>query len=136
MAAELALIDILRDDATIGALVGGTGTSARVYPIERPQTSLFPSITVIPDDIDPSDTKTGVSKLDEEFITVYYYSDTYSSNNSLSVAGRSALDRNGGTYNGVVVQSIRFEDRDSWVEEIENRVIYVTEHNYKVRVQR
>ena len=92
MSAELAVIEILRSDATVGGLVGGTGTSARIYPIERPQTSTLPAITVTPDDIEPSDTKTGVSKLDEEFIQVLYYSSDYNDNKDLVEAGRVDYD--------------------------------------------
>ena len=142
MASELAFIDILRDDATIGALVGGTGTSARVYPMERPHKISLPAVTVTLQDIEPNDTKDGVSTLDVEIIKVEYYDSTYKNTTASSGAfhlaetGRTALDRVSGTFSNVEIQSARFTDQDMFTIEINNNLIYVVEHEYSVRVVR
>lgn len=138
MAAEIAVIDILRDDATLGALLGGTGTSARVYPLERPQGSGLPSILVRGQDIEPSDTKDGVSTLDTEFIQVLMYGEDLSQLIlTIEAKVRTLLDRiRVGTYNGVTIQSSQFLDRDTFLEQIDNNSIYTVEHIYKVRVKR
>lgn len=142
MAAELAVIDILRDDATLGALVGGTGTDAKVYPYEIPQKVSFPCVVVSVEDVEPNDDKDGTSPLDVEYIAVEFMDtklkNTASSSGTyhMAVAGRSALDRTSGSYNGITVQSIQFQSSDSYVTEINNKVIYIQEDIYKVRVVR
>ena len=138
MAAEIALIDILRDDATLGALLGGTGTSARVYPIDRPQGSALPAVVVRGQDIEPSDTKDGVSTLDTEFIQVLMYGEDLNQLIlTIEARVRILLDRIAlGTYNTIVIQSSQFQDRDTFSEQIDNNAVYTIEHIYKVRVKR
>jgi hypothetical protein len=138
MAAEIALIDILRDDATLGALLGGIGTSARVYPLERPQGSGLPAILARGQDIEPSDTKDGVSTLDTEFIQVLMYDEDLNQLIlTIEARVRTLLDRIApGIYNGVTVQSSQFIDRDTFLEQIDNNSFYAVEHIYKVRVKR
>lgn len=132
----IGVIDILRDNAGVGALVGGTGTSARVYPIERAQKEGLPAITVDQDNVIPYDTKDGVSTLDEVYVLVISYGSTYSDSLAVANACRSALDRTSGTFNGEVIQSIRFQSQSTNIEEINNVPIYWTEQEYKVRIER
>lgn len=132
MAAELAFIDILRDDETIAGIVG-----TRISPIERPQAEIMPSIVVTRQGIEPSDTKDGVSTLDTEFIQVLIYSASLTSIITLEARIRTLLDRiTPNTYNTVVIQSSQFTDGDQFSEQIENSKTLVTEHIYKVRVKR
>lgn len=133
MAAEIALINILKNDAMLAALIG-----TRVHLLELPQGATLPSILVRGQDIEPSDTKDGVSTLDTEFIQVLMYGQDL---NQLIIViearVRTLLDRIiGGTYNGVVIQSSQFQDRDTFLEQIDNNSIYTVEHIYKVRVKR
>lgn len=133
MAAEIGLMDILRDDATLAALVG-----TRVHLLELPQGSTLPSILVRGQSIEPSDTKDGVSTLDTEFIQVLMYGqDLNQLIMTIEARVRMLLDRiAGGTYNGVAIQSSQFQDRDTFLEQIDNNSIYAVEHIYKVRVKR
>lgn len=133
MAAEIALMDILRDDATLAALVG-----TRCHLLELPQGATLPSIIVRGESIEPSDTKDGVSTLDTEFIQVLMYGqDLNQLILTIEARVRTLLDRiAGGTYNGVVIQSSQFQDRDTFLEQIDNNSIYAVEHIYKVRVKR
>lgn len=126
-------MDILRDDVTLAALVG-----TRVHLLELPQGATLPSILVRGQSIEPSDTKDGVSTLDTEFIQVLMYGqDLNQLILTIEARVRTVLDRiTLGTYNGVVIQSSRFEDRDTFLEQIDNNSIYAVEHIYKVRVKR
>lgn len=126
-------MDILRDDATLAALVG-----TRVHLLELPQGATLPSILVRGQSIEPSDTKDGVSTLDTEFIQVLMYGqDLNQLILTIEARVRTLLDRIAlGTYNGVVIQSSQFQDRDTFLEQIDNNSIYAVEHIYKVRVKR
>ena len=132
----IGVIDILRDDASVGARVGGTGTSARVYPNVRAQKGALPAVTVSLTQTEAHDTKDGVSTLDEEYVTVTSYSDDFTECRNLAQDCRSALDRASGTYNSQVIQSIQFLDKFTDYEQIENNIVHFIEQNYKVRVLR
>ena len=144
MAAEIALMDILRNDAALGAQLGGTGISARVHILERPQKGIFPAIVLRGQDIDPSDTKDGVSTLDTEFIQVLMYGENLETLiQTIESRVRTLCDRIvDGTYNDVVIQSSQFLDRDTFLEQFDNtsarlsKSVYAVEHIYKVRVKR
>jgi len=142
MASELAIIDILRDDATVAGLIGGSGTKARVYPYEMPQKAVYPCVVVSMEDIEPSDTKSGASALDVEYIKVecidikFKNSAESSGAYHIAEAVRSALDRTSGTYSAIVCQSIRFLSKSGYMAEINNNILYIQEQTYKVRVKR
>lgn len=127
----IGVIDILKTDAPIIARV-----STRVYPIEREEKQPLPALTVSITDIDPSDTKSGVSTLDEESIIVTSYASTFNECKLLSEECRTALDRVSGTYAGLIIQSAYFLDQFTDFEEINNKKVFFIEQNYKVRVER
>jgi len=131
MAADIAVIDILLNDANVSGEV-----STRVYPLERPQKTTLPAIMVRLNDVEPNDTKDGVSTLDVEYVGVFIYGATYSSVYTLSGYVRTALDRYSGTNKTVVVQSSQFYDSSTYVDEIDNNTIYVQEDEYKLRIIR
>lgn len=126
-------MDILRDDVTLSGIIG-----TRVHLLELPQGATLPSILVRAQGIEPSDTKDGVSTLDTEFIQVLMYGqDLNQLILTIEARVRTLLDRiTAGTYNGVVIQSSQFQDRDTFLEQIDNNSIYTVEHIYKVRVKR
>ena len=127
----IGVIDVLVNDASVAARV-----SARIYPIERQQGSALPALSVDVTDIDPSDTKDGVSTLDEEFTSVTSYADTY--NECVLLAGecRSALDRYAGTNQGVVIQQSVYLNEFQNKANINNKKVFFIEQNYKVRIIR
>ena len=135
MAAEIAVISILKSDSTLIELINSANN---IHPIERPQASTLPAIVVRGGDIEPSDTKDGVSTLDVEFVQVLMYdSNIQRLINSIEARVRYLLDRiTLGTYEEVVVQSSQFQDRDTWSERIPNNEMYTVEHIYKIRVKR
>ena len=131
MSADIGVIGRLTSDSSITALV-----TNRVYPYSRPQKSVLPAISVRVDGVEPHDTKDGASELDEVMVAVIAYGAKAIDARNVINEVRNSLDRYSGTQNGVVIQSIRFEDEDSFDEQIINNTVYNYEHIYKVRLIR
>lgn len=110
--------------------------NSRVYPLERPQQSALPAITVSVDDVDPHDTKSGVSRLDEVTITVISYGLSVEDAFTVKNLVRFALDRVSGEFNGETYQSIQYLREFSDKEEIDNKTIFFVEQEYKIREER
>lgn len=131
----IAIVNMLHGSASVTALVG-SGTSCRVYPTERPAGETLPAVTVRQTDTDPSDTKDGVSTLDQCYISVFVFGVTYEEMSNVSEAIRSALDRQSGTFATVEVQSVQYLREDDDVEEISGKLIYWKEIQFKARIVR
>lgn len=136
MASELALIEILRSDATIQGLCGNP---ARVYPMRAAQKAAFPRIIVrkLPG-AEPHDTKDGPSELDFERVQVLVEDDEFNTD-TYAVADRirTLCDRPAeGAYNGVYLESSAFEDDDQFEDGLVDQTIYSIEHIYKTMVRR
>ncbi|HYG02107.1 MAG TPA: DUF3168 domain-containing protein [Chryseosolibacter sp.] len=127
-----AVLGILRDDATVSGIIENN-----IYRNAAPQGKAVPYIVVEEENTDPFPTKSGASAKDHVFVNVIYYSDSLETLDTLTEAGRAALDEKvAGTYNSVQVEQIRFQGQNDYDEEIENRTIYVVEQAYMVRVVR
>ena len=124
-----ALYNILSSDADIVAICG-----TRVYPEIADQDAALPFIVYKVSDIQPSGTKSGSSSLDTARVDVYCVSEEYGEAMTISDEVRSALDRVGGTYTGVNIQSIDFDTAD--VEFDSDQRAYIAEATYNVRVMR
>jgi hypothetical protein len=124
-----ALYNILSNDAEIVAICG-----TRVYPEIADQDAALPFIVYKVSDIQPSGTKSGSSSLDTARVDVYCVSEEYGEAMTISDEVRSALDRVGGTYTGVNIQSIDFDTAD--VEYDSDQRAYIAEATYNVRVLR
>ena len=131
MAADIAFIDVLLNDAPVSNVVDD-----RVFLSLRPQKSKFPAIMIRINDNDPSDTKDGVSTLDQEFIGVFAYSRTARERASLMSLVRTALDRYSGTNKEIVIQSSQYQDTSTFNSKIDNAPLFTQEDEYKVRVIR
>ena len=125
-----AIYSILKDDSTVGAVIGD-----RIYPNVAMQTSAFPFVVYQVTGDSPTDTKDGVSDLDENAILILCYSQTYSEASTLADKVRTALDRVDGTYEGVELQGIQYlsynEDFD--VKDDDDGV-YVKSLNFRIRL--
>lgn len=138
MLAEGAAYNILSNTTGVTTLV-----SDKIYYGRIRQTKSMPAVTIEPAGIDPTDQKpdpvsspTGVSKLDTEDILVFSYGGDHNSANAVAQAVRAALDKKtGGTYGGVVVQSIQFISETYFIENTDPAT-YIYEHMYRVRVIR
>ena len=102
-----AIYTILTENAGVSAVVG-----SRVYPQVAAQGAAFPFVVYVLQDNTHSDTKSGVSTLDEIRYDIVAAAETYSELSSLTERIRLALDRYTGTVSGIVVDSIQFTELD------------------------
>lgn len=125
-----AIYSILSTDTDVNALVSG-----RIYPQIGKQGADIPFIVYVMEDVEPSDTKSGVSLLDEVSYDIVCVGKTYAEVADLTEKVRTALDRKtAGTYAGVELDSIQFVDIDSEID-VENE-LHLTSTEYILRVKR
>ena len=124
-----AIYTILTEDAGVSAVVG-----SRVYPQVAAQGAAFPFVVYVLQDNTPSDTKSGVSTLDEVRYDIIVASENYAEASDLTEKIRTALDRYSGTVAGVVIDSIQFIDLD--VNNDPGTETYLTNTEYIIRVKR
>jgi hypothetical protein len=130
MRAEYAVVKILLNDATVAGLV-----SDRVYLDEAPQTDPYPLIIVEEDNIEPFDSKSGVSSVDHDTVRVFPYSTNKAQLRTLAKACRDALDGKANvTYDTTQVVYVRFMNQSSFDEKIDNRKTYAKDQEYQIRV--
>jgi hypothetical protein len=134
MKGDLAVIDILRDTLGVYSLIGGSGTSARVYPIQAAQGERFPRCIVEKTDETPFDSKSGISETDHDFVSVFSEGQTATAAKELSYQVRLALNGYANsTANDVYVEYIRYVTESDYTDRIENNTIYGVEQQYEVR---
>ena len=124
-----AIYSILTSDSDVNAIVG-----TRVYPQIAAQEAAFPFVVYVLQDTSPSDTKSGVSTLDEVRYDIVVASENYAEASDLTEKIRTALDRYSGTVAGVVIDSIQFIDLD--VNNDPGTETYLTSAEYIIRVKR
>ena len=124
-----AIYSILTSDSDVSAIVGN-----RVYPQIAAQEAAFPFVVYVLQNVDPSDTKSGVSTLDEVRYDIIVASENYAEASDLTGKIRTALDRYSGTVAGVVIDSIQFIDLD--VNNDPGTETYLTNTEYIIRVKR
>jgi hypothetical protein len=124
-----AIYSILTSTSAVSAIVG-----TRVYPQIAAQEAAFPFVVYVLQNVDPSDTKSGVSTLDEVRYDIIVASENYAQASDLTGKIRTALDRYSGTVAGVVIDSIQFIDLD--VNNDPGTETYLTNSEYIIRVKR
>jgi hypothetical protein len=124
-----AIYSILTNDSDVSALIG-----TRVYPQVAAQGAAFPFVVYVLQDNTPSDTKSGVSTLDEIRYDIVAVAETYSQLTDLTEKIRTALDRYTGTVEGVVVDSIQFTELD--VDNDPATETFVSSSEYILRIKR
>jgi predicted ATP-dependent serine protease len=124
-----AIYSILTSDSDVSAIVG-----TRVYPQIAAQEAAFPFVVYVLQDTSPSDTKSGVSTLDEVRYDIVVASETYAEASDLTNKIRTALDRYTGTVESVVIDSIQFIDLDA--DNDPGTETYLTSAEYIIRVKR
>lgn len=129
MKAGKAIYGILSANAGVTAIC-----STRIYPDVAAQGSEFPFVVYNLTRLAASDTKSGVSTLDEERYDLNCVSSSYAQAIGLSEAVRGALDRYSGTVNGVNIQSIQFTDFETNFDD--DNDVYVAVVEVVIRVQR
>lgn len=129
MKAGKAIYGILSANAGVTAIC-----STRIYPDVAAQGSEFPFVVYNITRLAASDTKSGVSTLDEERYDLNCVSSSYAQAIGLSEAVRGALDRYSGTVNGVNIQSVQFTDFETNFDD--DNDVYVAVVEVVIRVQR
>lgn len=124
-----AIYSILTADSDVNAIVSG-----RVYPQIAAQGAAFPFVVYVINDLTPSDTKSGVSTLDEVRYEVLAIAETYAEAADLNEKIRTALDRYTGTISGVVVDSIQFTELETDYDDAAE--VYIANSEYIIRVKR
>ncbi len=123
---EQAIVDILENDAPVSAIIDD-----RIFPVAIPQEKVLPAITYQRVDTDPNDTKSGASTLDGILIDLDFWDKKFAVVKDLAKKVRAALDRFSGTKQGIVVQSIQFQNQI--VGYSSEKEIYHLTQTYRVR---
>lgn len=110
-------------------------TSTRIYPDMATQDATYPFIVYSVADTAPTDIKDGVSPLDVVSVSVMMYAESYAVALDLSEKVRAALDRMTGIYDGVNVQSAKFNGQSSGNMHLDKH-IFVVEQEYQFRQNR
>jgi hypothetical protein len=129
MKAGPALYGILSTDTDVSAIV-----STRIYPEIAAQGSALPLVVYKFSGLVPSDTKSGVSTLDEETYNLVAIAASYTDVTNLSEKIRAALDRYTGTVNAVEVQSVEFTGYD--VDYDATNEVYAAATEFTLRIIR
>jgi hypothetical protein len=123
--------------AVYGILSANTGVTdivgTRIFPEIAEQETAVPFIVYQLLSVDPEDTHDGPSKLDEVRFEFLCYADSYNAAADLGVAVRGALDRVSGTYNGVNVESVQFNDVDVEIEYDPRRYSQVLKFTFRIK---
>jgi|LakMenEpi03Aug12_release.lakeMendotaPanAssembly.Ray.scaffolds.fasta_scaffold1438389_2 hypothetical protein len=110
-------------------------TSTRIYPDMATQDATYPFIVYSVADTAPTDIKDGVSPLDIVSVGLMIYADSYAVAIDLAEKVRTALDRMSGTYDGVNVQSCKFNGQSSGSMHLDKH-IFIVEQEYQFRQNR
>lgn len=123
---EQAIVDVLENDADVSAIIGD-----RIFPLVIPQEKALPAITYERVDTDPNDTKSGASTLDGDLIDLDLWGKDFAVLKDLAKKIRTTLDRFSGTRQGIIVQSIQYQNQVVGFSAEKN--IYHLIQTYKVR---
>ncbi len=128
MNAGKAIYGILSANSGVTDLVG-----TRIFPEIAEQEAATPFIVYQLQSVAPEDTHDGPSKLDEVRFEFLCYADTYDTAADVGVKVRAALDRVSGTYNGVNVESVQFNDVDIEIEYQPRRYSQVLKFTFRIK---
>jgi len=107
-----AIYNILINTPNVLSVLSESGSNPRIFPsrYKFPVTVLLPYVTYqVVSDI-PNNTKNGVSTYDYVDVQISLYCTTYVDISRISERLRTALDYNSGTFNGVEVDKIFFQN--------------------------
>ena len=128
MNAGKAVYGILSANSGVTDIVG-----TRIFPEIAEQEAVTPFVIYQLQSVAPEDTHDGPSKLDEVRFEFLCYADSYNAAADLGVAVRAALDRVSGTYNGVNVESVQFNDVDVDIEYDPRRYSQVLKFTFRIK---
>ena len=134
-----AVFDILRSDSDVIALVSESGTNPRIFPsrYDFPTNVLLTYITYQIVSDQPNNTKNGVSTYDYITVQISIYDIKYG--NMIDLAGkvRTALDYTSGTFRGVVVSGVFFQNQnDLFDDSAGEQGFYGIAQDYRFNINR
>jgi hypothetical protein len=109
-----AVFEILYNDSDVQPLISESGSNPRIFPsrYDFPTNVLLPYITYQVVSDEPNNTKNGVSTYDYVTVQISIYDIRYSSLVELAGKVRTALDYTSGTFRGVLVDKIFFQNQN------------------------
>lgn len=109
-----AVFDILYTDSDVQTLISESGSNPRIFPsrYDFPTNVLLPYITYQVVSDQPNNTKNGVSTYDYVTVQISIYDLRYSTLVDLASKVRTALDYTSGTFRGIVVDKIFFQNQN------------------------
>ena len=128
MNAGIAAYVILTQNTDVTDIVG-----VNVFPEVAEQETATPFIVYQLQSVAPEDTHDGPSTLDEVRFEFLCYADTYALAADLGDKVRGALDRVSGTYNGVNVESVQFNDVDIDTIDAPRRFAQVLTFTFRIK---
>ena len=128
MNAGIAAYVILSQNTDVTDIVG-----VNIFPEVAEQETATPFIVYQLQSVAPEDTHDGPSKLDEVRFEFLCYADSYALAADLGDKVRGALDRVSGTYNGVNVESIQFNDVDIDTIDAPRRFAQVLTFTFRIK---
>ena len=128
MNAGIAAYVILTQNTDVTDIVG-----VKVFPEVAEQETATPFIVYQLQSVAPEDTHDGPSKLDEVRFEFLCYADSYALAADLGDKVRGALDRVSGTYNGVNVESVQFNDVDIDTIDAPRRFAQVLTFTFRIK---
>ena len=130
MNAEYAVLKMLLGNTVVTDIVG-----QRVHLDEAPQGERYPLIIIEEENVEPFDSKDGVSVTDHDTIRVFPYAETKATLRLLAKACRDAIDGATGTFNGYQVVDAKFRNQSSFDELFDNRKVHAKDQEYLVRIK-
>jgi hypothetical protein len=127
MSAGKCIYNILSNDANVSATVG-----TKIFPSLGIENIAYPYIVYEMVNLDPTDTKDGVSCLDTEEFEIEIYTKNPSDMSTLGTDVRNALDRYTGTVEGINIQSIKYNAENSGYTDGDR--IYLKMQSYSIRI--
>lgn len=126
MNVESGIYQILKSDTALISLIG-----TKVYAVVAPQNVVNPFVVFREINVEPSSTKSGVSRLDVCYINIDVYHNEQRGGTQITSFIRKALDRYSGTSGEVDIQSIEYLNSSTFYDY--SSECFRTNSNYKVR---
>ena len=127
-----AIYNILSNDSSVSDLVG-----TRIYPQKIEYNATIPAVTYFVTSVGPTNTKNGVSTYDYTAVQITAFGSTYDEASNLARLIRVALDYVSGTYAGIVVDKIFFEDaNDIYDDSFGEKGIHYVAMDFQFNIKR
>tara|TARA_B100001093_G_C26601006_1_gene915869 strand:+ start:368 stop:784 length:417 start_codon:yes stop_codon:yes gene_type:complete len=132
------IYNILSNDSNVAPLVTTSG-NLRIFPSRYnfPTDVKLPYITYQMFGDEPNNTKNGVSTYDYVRVQISIYHNSYADMTTLAGHVRTALDYVSGTYSGVVVDKIFYQDQNELYDDSAGSIgLYGIAQDYRFNINR